>query len=82
MSVKKWISDAVLQAQVDRSGAEYPAHSDLDSETKVVTHPGTPSQTPLPKTKRKKKARNETREKKKKKYAKRKKNLFTYTPKD
>jgi hypothetical protein len=76
MSVKNWISDAVLQAQVDRSGAEISRTSDLDSETKVVTHPY-PSQTPNNENKRR-----ETKRAKKKKREKKKSNLFTYTPED
>jgi hypothetical protein len=45
--------------------------SDLDSETKVVTHPGTPSQTPTSQNENKNARKEKTREKEKKR-AKRK----------
>jgi hypothetical protein len=62
------ISDAVLQAQVDRSRAE------ISSRDKSCD-------APLPKTKTKKGAETKTREKENAR--KEKKNLFfTYTPKD
>jgi hypothetical protein len=73
MSVKKWISDAVLQAPVDRSRAEISRTSDLDSE-KVVTHPY-PLSDPFPKKRKIKKAKQKSE---KKKMRKEKKLTFIY----
>jgi hypothetical protein len=62
-------------------GWNIPHISDLDSETKVVTHSRYPfSDPPSQKQKRKIKARNETREKKEKKIREKKNELiYVYT---
>jgi hypothetical protein len=69
MSVKKWISDAVLQAQVDRSRAEIP-HLRFGFRDKSCDTSGTPSQTPS--QNENKNARKEKTREKEKKRAKRK----------